>query len=73
MSLGVINSEEKEEVRSDDGYSITSPFTLAQCIVTQNWGCIIAQMCTDDVLATAWRPLYLPCNVWYTINPSPSG
>ena len=71
-SLLVRNPEDKE-VRSDNAYTIMSTYNLVQCIIAENWGCVIQQMCTDDVMVTAWRPLYLPCNVWYTINPSPSG
>ena len=62
-----------KEERADDDYSFMGFVTLARCVVQRSWGCIIQQLCTDGVLTTAWRPLFLPCNVWYTINPSPAG
>ena len=65
LAASLVRNPEDKEVRSDNAYT--------QCIIAENWGCVIQQMCTDDVMVTAWRPLYLPCNVWYTINPSPSG
>ena len=73
LAASLVRDSEDKEVRSDDAYTIESTWNLVQCIIAENWGCVIQQMCTDDVMVTAWRPLYLPCNVWYTINPSPSG
>ena len=73
LAASLVRNPEDKEVRSDNAYTIMSTYNLVQCIIAENWGCVIQQMCTDDVMVTAWRPLYLPCNVWYTINPSPSG
>ena len=66
----------KSAERSDPGALLTwamSAFTTGQCVINESWGCVISQMCTDNVMTTTWRPLHLPCNIWYTINPSPSG
>ena len=68
-SLGVGKSAD----RSDPDYTFDNFIAWGNCLINQSWGCVIGQMCTNGVMTTAWRPLYLPCNVWYTINPSPSG
>ena len=63
----------KSPERSDPDYTFQNFVTWAQCVIDQSWGCIIQQMCTDGVMTTTWRPFHFPCNIWYTINPSPSG
>ena len=74
LAASIEKPEGQVQIRSDQIFDPDFNFlTWAEAVLGQNWGVIIAQMCTDNVMTSNLRPLHYPCNIWYTLNPSPSG